>query len=201
MNKTVEKEAAVKNGVLRMVLVVISMVIGVLILFALVILAGQKAGWIYTLIHFIGLFLVLGIYASYKTSSIRMTWMLVIMAVPIFGTLLYLLIGMNGSGFKMRKRFEDIDKILFPILPTNEIEAKNARARDPHLGGIVEYIRRHAGYPVYQNTKIDYFDDAEKGIEAQKRDFAKLRNLSSWNITRSRTRRAGMRSGTCWQRG
>ena len=65
MKTTQEKKAAVKNGVLRMILVVASMVIGVLILFLLIIFAGQKAGWIYTLIHFIGLFLVLGIYASY----------------------------------------------------------------------------------------------------------------------------------------
>ena len=156
-----------------MVVVVVSMVIGVLLLFAIIMLAGQKAGWIYTLIHFIGLFLVLGIYASYKTASIRMTWMFLIMAVPIFGTLLYLLIGMNSSSIKMRKRFEDIDKILFPILPTGEEEARNARARDKMLGGIVEYIRRQAGFPVYQNTKVEYFDDAAKGIEAQKRDIAK----------------------------
>ena len=173
MNQTVEKKEAVKNGVLRMVVVVVSMVIGVLLLFAIIMLAGQKAGWIYTLIHFIGLFLVLGIYASYKTASIRMTWMFLIMAVPIFGTLLYLLIGMNSSSIKMRKRFEDIDKILFPILPTGEEEARNARARDKMLGGIVEYIRRQAGFPVYQNTKVEYFDDAAKGIEAQKRDIAK----------------------------
>ena len=173
MKGTVEKKAAVKNGVLRMVLVVISMVIGVILLFILILFAGQKAGWIYTLIHFIGLFLVLGIYSSYKTSSIRMTWMLVIMALPILGTLLYLMIGMNGSSFKMRRRFEDIDKILLPILPTGEEEARNARERDAHLGGIVEYIRRNAGYPVYQNTDIQYFDDASKGIEAQKRDMAK----------------------------
>ena len=173
MNQTLEKGAAVKNGVLRMILVVILMVIGVLAVFLLILFAGQKAGWIYTMIHFIGLFLVLAIYASYKTSSIRMTWMFVIMALPIFGTLLYLFIGLDRTGYKMRRRFEDIDKILFPILPTGEEEARNARARDPHLGGIVEYIRRHAGFPVYQNTRIEYYDDALKGIEAQKKDLAK----------------------------
>ena len=43
MKTTHEKKAAVKNGVLRMVLVVGSMVIGVLILFLLVLFAGQKA--------------------------------------------------------------------------------------------------------------------------------------------------------------
>lgn len=73
----------------------------------------------------------------------------------------------------MRKRFEDIDKILYPILPTGEEEARNARERDKMLGDIVEYIRRYAGFPVYQNTEVQYFDDAVKGIEAQKRDFAK----------------------------
>ena len=173
MNETYEKKESVKNGVKRMILVVILMVIGVLAVFLLIYFAGQEAGWIYTLIHFIGLFLVLGIYASYKTSSIRMTWMFVIMAVPIFGTLLYLFIGMNGSSFRMRKRFEDIDRILYPILPTGEAEARNARKRDKLLGGLVEYIRRNAGFPVYQNTAIQYFDDAVKGIEAQKRDLAK----------------------------
>ena len=56
MNQTLEKGAAVKNGVLRMVVVVILMVIGVLAVFLLILFAGQKAGWIYTMIHFIGLF-------------------------------------------------------------------------------------------------------------------------------------------------
>ena len=104
MKQTVEKKEAVKNGVLRMVVVVVSMVIGVLVLFTIIMLAGQKAGWVYTLIHFIGLFLVLGIYASYKTSSIRMTWMFVIMAVPIFGTLLYLFIGFTIALSRQSKK-------------------------------------------------------------------------------------------------
>ena len=173
MNTTHEKKADVKNGVMRMVLVVASMVIGILALFIMLLLAGQKAGWIYTLIHFIGLFLVLGIYASHKTSSIRMTWMFLIMAVPIFGTMMYLFVGMDRHSFKMRRRFEDIEKILFPILPTGDEELNNVRAADKRLGGIVELIRLQAGYPVYQNTKIQYFDDAAKGIEAQKKDLAK----------------------------
>ena len=173
MNMTQEKKESVKNGILRMVLVLLLMLIGILALYFIIIYAGQKAAWIYTIIHLIGFFLVLGIYASHKTSSIRMTWMLLIMSLPIFGTLLYLLIGTNAQSFKMRKRFEDIDKILFPILPTGREEAENAHARDPRLGGIVEYIRRHAGFPVYQNTMITYFDDAAKGIEAQKKDLAK----------------------------
>ena len=61
MKMTYEKKGAVKNGVLRMALVVILMVIGILLLFGLILFAGQKAGWIYLFYQILGLFLVLGI--------------------------------------------------------------------------------------------------------------------------------------------
>ena len=173
MENTQETKAAVKNGVVRMVFAVISILLEVVVLLSLLYLAGQKAGWVYSAIRFLGAMVVLRIYGSYKTASIRMTWMLVILLIPIFGTALYVMIGLNGHSLKMRKRYEDIDKILFPMLPDGEKEAENARKRDGRLGGIVDYIRRNAGYPVYQNTKVEYFDDAEKGIEAQKKDMAK----------------------------
>ena len=173
MENTQETKAAVKNGVVRMVLAVISILLEVVVILSLLYLAGQKAGWVYSAIRFLGAMVVLRIYGSYKTASIRMTWVLVILLIPIFGTALYVMIGLNGHTLKMRKRYEDIDKILFPMLPDGEKEAENARKRDGRLGGIVDYIRRNAGYPVYQNTKVEYFDDAEKGIEAQKKDMAK----------------------------
>ena len=173
MDKTYEKQASVKNGVSRMIFAVISILAEVLVILFLVFSAGQVAGWIYTLFHFLGAVFVLRIYGSHKTASIRMTWMLVILLLPITGTLLYLLIGLNGHSLKMRKRYEDIDRILMPMLPENEDVAEKAKARDLRLGGIIEYIRRQAGYPVYQNTDVRYFDDGAKGFEAQKEDLAK----------------------------
>ena len=170
---TQETQAAVKNGVLRMVFAVLSILLEVAVILMLLAMAEQVAGWIYSLLHILSAIFVLRIYGSHKTASIRMTWMLVILLIPIFGTALYVMIGLNGHSLKMRKRYEDIDKILFPMLPGGEKEAENARKRDGRLGGIVDYIRRNAGYPVYQNTKVEYFDDAEKGIEAQKKDMAK----------------------------
>ena len=173
MKNTIEKQADVKNGVSRMIFAVISILLEVAVILLLLYFAGQKAGWIYILLRILSTFLVLVIYGSSKTASIRMTWMLVIMLLPIFGTALYFLIGMNGHTLSMRTRYEDIDKILMPMLPSNEETAEKARERDGRIGGIVDYIRRQSGYPVYQNTKVEYFDDGEKGFEAQKRDLAK----------------------------
>lgn len=172
-NNTLETKASVKNGVSRMVFAVLSILLEVGVILALIFWAGKAAGWIYTVLHILAWILVLAIYGNHKTASIRMTWMYVIMMLPIFGTALYFLIGLNGHTRKMRKRYEDVDKILLPMLPANEDVAENAVKKDGRLGGLVNYIRKQAGYPVYQNTKVEYFDDGEKGFEAQKRDFAK----------------------------
>ena len=171
--ETKEKKASVKNGIWRMIITIISMLICVVVLLLLVRFAGSKAGWIYSLIRFISVFLVIGIYASHKAGTIRMTWIIVIMFEPIFGTILYLMIGMNGHTMKMRRRYEEIDQRLLPLLPENRDVEERVRRLSGRLYGVVRYIRDQAGYPVYENTSVTYYDDAEKGFEAQKKELAR----------------------------
>ena len=171
--ETKEKKASVKNGTWRMIITIISMLICVVVLLLLVRFAGSKAGWIYGLIRFISVFLVIGIYASHKAGTIRMTWIIVIMFEPIFGTILYLMIGMNGHTMKMRRRYEEIDQRLLPLLPENRDVEERVRRLSGRLYGVVRYIRDQAGYPVYENTSVTYYDDAEKGFEAQKKELAR----------------------------
>ena len=173
MGSTQETKAEVKNGVKRMIFAVVSILLEVLVILLLIFFAGQKAGWIYVLFRFLAVVMVLAIFGSSKTSSIRMTWMFVILVLPVFGAALYLLIGLNGHTLRMRKRYFDIDKILFPMLPDDREVFEKVEKKDGHLAGIVNYIRRNASYPVYENTEVQYFDDAAKGIEAQKKDMAK----------------------------
>ena len=173
MGSTQETKAEVKNGIKRMVFAVLSILLEVVIILFLIFYAGQKAGWIYVFFRFVAVILVLAIFGSSKTSSIRMTWMFVILLLPVFGTALYFLIGLNGHTLKMRKRYLDIDKVLFSMLPDDRKTFARVEKKDGHLAGIVNYIRRNASYPVYENTEVQYFDDAAKGIEAQKQDMAK----------------------------
>ena len=160
-----------------MIFAVLSILLEVVVILVLIFTAGQKASWLYVVIRALGVILVLSIFGSSKTASIRMTWMFAILLLPIFGTALYFLIGLNGHTLKMRKRYADIDKILFPMLPNDEEVFEKVQLRSGQLGGVVNYIRRNAGYPVYQNTEVRYFDDAAKGIEAQKEDMAKAQKF------------------------
>ena len=170
---TMEKKAAVKNGILRMVLVVLSIVLEVAVIFLLLRIAGSKAGWIYSVLHMLSIIQVLVIYGSHKTASIRMTWIMLILLVPVVGIVLYYLIGLNGHTLKMRKRYMDLDRVLLPLLPSNKQVSERVREKSGRLAGVSRYIKDNAGYPVYEHTKVTYYDDALKGLRAQLEELAK----------------------------
>ena len=73
----------------------------------------------------LGLIVILNMYASPVTSTIKMPWILLILAFPIMGLGLYLLVGLNGGTAKMRKRYQKIDEQLLPCLPQNRTIQKN----------------------------------------------------------------------------
>ncbi len=174
---TIEKKASVKNGVGRMVFAVISILLELTLILLLFTILNRHAEWINLMTRLFSIVLVLVIYAQKKTSSIKMPWVMLIMAFPIFGVALYLLIGLDGSTRKMRERYEAIDKRLFPLLPSNaEVHEKLAQ-QDPGAAGIASYIRRFAHYPAYQNTDVTYYDDAAKGIAAQLEDLSKAQHF------------------------
>ncbi len=179
MNKqtTLEGKAKTQNGIIRMAFAVLSILLEVLFLFIVITrLSSGYATVVEGIVHTISTILVLLIYAQHKTSSMKMPWIVLIMAVPFVGVFLYLLVGLNRGTRKMRKRFSDIDAILLPILedkeenPQLEVELKKT---DPGAAGISTYLSSRSGYPLWNNTDITYYDQAIDGLEAQLAEIKK----------------------------
>lgn len=170
---TLEKKAAAKNGIGRLVFAAFSILLEISLIVLLFTKLNQYATWINTLTRLVALILVLGIYGQHKTSTMKMPWIMLIMAFPIIGVILFLLVGLNGSTWKMRNRFQLIDSVLMPKLPQNHDILETMKEKDMDAATIAAYINRYSGYPVYQNTDIRYFDDALKGLEAQLEDISK----------------------------
>ena len=111
------------------------------------------------------------------TATMKMPWILLILVFPVMGLTLYLMVGLNGGTGKMRKRYEEIDAQLLPLLPENEKEREALEKKIPRAANISAYIKRNAWYPVYQNTDVTYYDEAEKGLEAQLEDLSKAQHF------------------------
>ena len=170
---TLEGRAKTKNGVKRLCFSAVCILLEAAFIIAMITKLNQYAEIINLMTRLLAGVLVLKLYASDQTSSMKMPWVILILVFPILGVGLYLLIGLNGGTRKMRERYDQIDRELLPLLP-NDSECREKLGRKiPKAGNISDYIQRNASYPVYQNTDVTYFDEAVKGLEAQLTDLAK----------------------------
>ena len=171
---TVEKKADVKTGVGRFLFTTVIILLEILLLTRQINHLTFAVEWMTRLITIAALVLALVIYSSDSASSTKLPWIILIMALPVVGIGLFLLAGLNLSTKRMRRRYEDIDAMLLPRLKEGQAGADTdaASARlgtiSRHLHNIAHYIEHSSGYPVYQNTDIEYYASAAECLEAQK---------------------------------
>ena len=189
--KTTELEASSRNGVRRMIIALVAIGLELLIIIANFTRLSGYAEWVNIITHVAALALVLAIYNLNQTAAIRLTWTILILLAPILGVSLYLLIGTNYPMRKMRKRYREVGKRLFPLLPENDDVISRLATEDKRAANIARYIHGAAGYPAWQNTDVVYYDDGVDGLEAQKEELCKaeqfifmeyhaIENAESW---------------------
>ena len=176
-NTTMEKEASVKNGVKRLIFAAIAIVLQILGILFINLFFAEQAEWFAIGMRLLGAIIVIIMYSSDMDSASKMTWIILIMALPIFGVTFFLLAGLNYVPHKMKKRYEEVDQKLLPMLPDGSDSLASLREEDPRAANISRYISDMSTYPLYDDTTVTYYDDAAKGIEAQKEDLRRAKQF------------------------
>ena len=133
---TLEGKAKTKNGIKRLCFSIICIFLEVIFIITIVTRLNEYAEIINLFTRILSGILVLRLYASDKTSSMKMPWVILILIFPIMGVGLYLLIGLNGGTHKMRERYAEIDSKLLPMLPDNQECLSRIKEKIPKAGNI-----------------------------------------------------------------
>ena len=175
--KTYEGTKKTQNGLKRMFFSVLAILLQAVFMVYMFTRLNEYAAAINTTTSVLAIILVLGLYNREQTASMTTPWIILILAFPIMGVSLYLLVGLNGAPNKMRARFEEVDSMLLPCLPENADILSDMYEKVPQAAGISTYLAKNALYPVYQNTDVTYYDQASKGLEAQLSDLSKAKKF------------------------
>lgn len=89
--------------------------------------------------------------------SYKLAWTLLIMAVPIFGLLFYLLFGSSRIAGAMEKEFEKAFEESREYLQGSEETKEKLKEADVSAYVQSEYIHKNARYPIHENTTAEYF--------------------------------------------
>ena len=89
--------------------------------------------------------------------SAKLTWIVVIVLLPVFGALLYAYTRSDLGHRLLKRRFADILAETAEKLPQDEAALTRAVKEAPELAALARYVGRTGCYPVFDRSRVRYF--------------------------------------------
>ena len=113
-----------------------------------------------TILGVVAVLLVVYLIGSDTQPAYRIVWIVLIMALPILGGLLYLFIGINWTPHRLRRLIGRGHDALRPELAASGVP--DHACGSPRLAARSRYIRTLTDYPLYANTDVKYYPVGEE---------------------------------------
>lgn len=121
----------------------------------------------------LSVFMVLLVLNSKHDPTSKITWLIVIMLLPVFGSLLYLFVRSDIGHRALKKRVNQINDQTKNTLPQSIQTAEHLKETAPGVAALAHYIRRNGGGNVFENTRVTYFPVGEAKFQELLRQLEK----------------------------
>ena len=177
-NMRTEKKSSIKNSATRLVLIALLVLIQTGWMVFLMLKLNAYSTAITLTLTFIAVFIALMIFGTHVNSAQRMPWLIVITAVPFFGICIYLLFGRSIVTKGMRRRFNGIESDIFVNkFSHDDTVIDEIAAMYKGIANQCRYISHTARYPVYKNTDVEYYAEADISFAAQIEELKKAEHI------------------------
>lgn len=89
--------------------------------------------------------------------SYKLAWTILILLVPVFGLVIYLLFGQSRIANRMEERFQKLETEGREYTKPPERTVQKLKEEDLSIYRQSDYIYKASGYPVHENTQAKYF--------------------------------------------
>ncbi|ABX42818.1 cardiolipin synthase [Lachnoclostridium phytofermentans] len=124
----------------------------------------SESWWIQIVLQvmsFIALFLVIN---RNDNPAYKLAWSIPILLFPIFGGLLYGMLGGKKPARRMRTQIDTSWNRFSQEIKQDEEVLNTIEGLDKKVRGQVGYIVNNSGYPVYKNTNVKYYESGEENF-------------------------------------
>ncbi len=172
-----ERKTDTGNGIVRMAYVALAFALQLLFVYSLMYRLNAYSTMVHIIVETVAVFIVLSIYGSHETTSMKMPWIVLIASAPLLGVVMWALFACRLATRPMRERFQKVDQIIFGYLHQEPGTQEALREESPAAAGTAQYLWRRGHFPLYRNDTCRYYADAMEALEAQLED---LRNAKSF---------------------
>ena len=93
--------------------------------------------------------------------SARVTWLIIVLCAPVFGSVLYFYIRGDVGHRQLKKRIRDMIYSTRELVPQDPEVAEAFERVDPGAAGLARYLRRTDHFTACANTDAEYFPSGE----------------------------------------
>lgn len=125
----------------------------------------------------IGLLVSVYILNTESDPSAKLTWIILVMAFPVSGTLLYIYTELEVGHRSLRGRISEISEKTKEKIPQEKETFEAFMKEDPGAAAIARYLEKTGGFPVFENTSVSYFPLGEDFFETLLAELKKARHF------------------------
>jgi len=145
----------------RRILVILSLLAQIFILLLLIVGTGRYLKFSYMIFSVLSIIVSIFVINKHEKPGFKLTWIFIILLFPLFGGILYIMLNIWSNPKKIRKAlFGNIASSRDSFyLPGNRLD--ELIETHPEFKTQAHYLQEYAGYPVYANTRQEYFPSGE----------------------------------------
>jgi len=145
----------------RRVLVILSLLAQILLFFFLVAGTGLYVKFSYWILSILSIIVSIYIINKYDKAGFKLTWIFMFLLLPLFGGILYIMLNIWSNPRKIRRSlFGNIAKSREAFYLTGN-RLNELVDNHPDFKTQAHYLQEYAGFPVYGNTRQEYFPSGE----------------------------------------
>lgn len=166
-----------RNSIPRMIFVGLSLLFQIGWILLLILRLNRHYAWISLLTSVLALIVVLRLYSKRTTGNMKLPWIMLILAFPVMGLSLFLLIEMTADVGRTYKRLKAVRAQTERPLEQDTITLARLENADPGAANQSRYLWNYAHSPVYGNTAAVYYSEAAEAFEAMKAALEKAESF------------------------
>lgn len=149
---------------LRLALVAVLVMLQIALVVLLAYFLEQRAAIVYAALQIAGLIAAICIYSRRGDTMYKFTWIILLLAAPVVGLILYIL----WSGSMQRKHLTNREqrRVEEPesVRVRNDLNADKLARATPLWSRVMNSLKKR-GFPVYRDTQIEYFPEGKLMLE------------------------------------
>ncbi|HEM3703121.1 TPA: cardiolipin synthase [Streptococcus suis] len=118
-----------------------------------------------TVLQIFSIIIAISIINRPMNASFKLTWIIFVIGIPIFGALFYFILQSNIETRRYRKTFQRQAEIFRQYGKTSEKVMKGLAKEDREQLKLAHYMSEYVGYPLHTNTDAVYFSSGEAKFE------------------------------------